>query len=61
MHRLGDALDLLEYICQRFPSFFGLGPLLVYWRASRATKTFFNLANRIYMKEQSLSDLFSLE
>ena len=46
---------------QWFPTFLGLGPLLVYWRASGATKNILNLANAIYMNEQRPPDLFSLE
>jgi len=51
----------LRVMNQWFPTFLGLGPLLGYWRASGATKNFLNLANAIYMNEQRLPDLFSLE
>jgi len=38
-------------IIQWFPTLFGQRPLLFRWRASGATKKFFNLADPIYMKE----------
>src|SRR6218665_3548848 len=48
---------------QWLPTFFDLGPLLFCWRASGATDTFLNLADRptLYSRKRRLSDFLSLE